>query len=65
MSASPQAITGAMQLYFSGESLRSVQKFLNLQGVKVSHQTVHNWIAKYVKLMQGYLDQIQPKVGDK
>jgi transposase-like protein len=37
MRASPQAITSAMQLYFTGESLRNVQKFLRLQGVNVSH----------------------------
>ena len=54
-----------MQLYFTGESLRNVQKFLALQGVNVSHVTIYNWIAKYVKLMEGYLDKIQPNVGDK
>ena len=37
MGATPQSITSAMQLYFTGESLRSVQKFLRLQGVNVSH----------------------------
>ena len=30
-----------MQLYFTGESFRNVQKFLKLQGVKVSHVAVH------------------------
>jgi len=30
MKASPQVITSAMQLYFTGESLRNVQKFLRL-----------------------------------
>ncbi len=64
MGATPQAITGALQLYFSGESLRSTQKFLRLQGVNVSHQTVHNWIAKYVSLMKEYLDKIPPTVSD-
>jgi putative transposase len=64
MGANPKAITGAMQLYFSGESLRNVQRFLRLQGVTVSHVTVYNWIGKYVKLMQGYLDQITPQVSD-
>ncbi|HEV2138648.1 MAG TPA: DDE-type integrase/transposase/recombinase [Nitrososphaerales archaeon] len=64
MGATSQAITGALQLYFSGESLRSTQKFLRLQGVNVSHQTVHNWIAKYVGLMEKYLDQITPNVSD-
>lgn len=65
MHATPQMITGAMQLYFSGESFRNVQKFLKLQGLKVSHQTVYNWIQKYVGLMRGYLDKIVPNVSDK
>jgi len=64
MHASPQCITGAMQLYFTGESFRNVQKFLKLQGVNVVHQTVYNWIQKYVELMQKYVDKIQPQVGN-
>ncbi len=63
MKASPEAVTSALQLYFTGESLRNVQKFLRLQGVEVSHQTVWNWIQKYVRLMQRYLDQIQPNLS--
>ena len=39
-------VTGALQLYFSGESLRNTQKFFKLQGVKVSHQTIYNWISE-------------------
>lgn len=65
MKASPQVITSAMQLYFTGESLRNVQKFLELQGVKITHKTVWNWIKKYVGLMESYLDKIVPNVGDK
>jgi putative transposase len=64
MRASPQAITQALQLYFTGESLRNVQKFLRLQGVNISHVSVSAWIAKYVRLMEGYLSQIHPQVGD-
>ncbi len=64
MAASPQAITSAMQLYFTGESLRNVQKFLLLQGVTVSHVTVYNWIGKYVKLMERYLSEFTPNVSD-
>ena len=64
MKASPQAITSAMQLYFTGESLRNVQKFLRLQGVTVSHVAVYKWIRKYVRLMEKYLDQIKPQVSD-
>ncbi|MEM3062870.1 MAG: IS6 family transposase [Nitrososphaerota archaeon] len=65
MKASPQVITSAMQLYFTGESLRNVQRFLELQGVKVTHKTVWNWIGKYVKLMDKYLSNFKPQVSDK
>jgi putative transposase len=64
MRATPQSITSAMQLYFTGESLRNVQKFLRLQGVNVSHVTVLNWMRKYVGLMEKYLSQITPNVFD-
>lgn len=64
MKASPQMITSAMQLYFTGESLRNVQRFLRLQGVEITHQTVYNWIKKYTGLMEKYLDEITPKVSD-
>jgi len=48
MHATPQIITSAMQLYFTGESFRNVQKFMRLQGVNVSHMGVYKWINKYV-----------------
>jgi len=64
MKVSPQAITSAMQLYFTGESLRNVQKFLRLQGVKVSHVAIYKWIHKYMSIMEKYLKQITPKVSD-
>lgn len=63
--ANPKAVTSALQLYFTGESLRNVQKFLRLQGIEVSHQTIYNWIKKYIGLMEKYLDKITPQVGDK
>jgi putative transposase len=64
MKHTPQAVTTAMQLYFSGESLRNTMESLKLLGVEISHQTVFNWIKKYVKLMKKYAEKIVPKVGD-
>lgn len=64
MKHNPQAITSAMQLYFSGESLRNTMKSLKLLGVEVSHQTVYKWIRKYVKLMKDYVEKITPNVSD-
>ena len=64
MKHNPQAITSAMQLYFSGESLRNTMKSLKLLGVEVSHQTVYNWIHKYTKLMNEYVERMEPNVGN-
>ena len=64
MKHNPQAITTAMQLYFSGESLRNTQKSLRLLGVQVCHRTVYKWIQKYSELMQNYAEKIQPNVSD-
>ncbi|MGH2612606.1 MAG: DDE-type integrase/transposase/recombinase [Rhabdochlamydiaceae bacterium] len=65
MKHDPKGITMAMQLYFSGESLRNVAKALKLLGVDVSYQTVYNWNKKYMALMNEYVKKIQPQVGDK
>ena len=62
MKHNPQAITTAMQLYFSGESLKKHQKSLKLLGVEVSHKTVFMWIKKYVRLMHDYAEKIVPNV---
>jgi transposase-like protein len=64
MKHNPQAITTAMQMYFSGESLRNTAKTLRLIGAQVSYQTVWNWIEKYMALMEKYLDKITPNVSD-
>jgi transposase-like protein len=64
MKHSPQGITTAMQLYFSGESLRNTSRSLKLIGVVVSHQTIYNWIEKYTELMQTYLEKITPSVSN-
>jgi transposase-like protein len=64
MRATPQIITSAMQLYFTGESLRNVQKFLKLQGITISHVAVMKWIRKYTRLMESYLESMKPNVSD-
>lgn len=64
MTVNPKVITSAMQLYFTGESLRKVTQFLKLQGVNIAHSTVYGWIKKYTGLMEKYLETITPQVGD-
>jgi putative transposase len=60
----PKAVTVALQLYFSGESLRKTRESLKLMGVEICPQTVLNWISKYVGLMERYADKIAPKLSD-
>ncbi|MBI5146613.1 MAG: DDE-type integrase/transposase/recombinase [Thaumarchaeota archaeon] len=64
MKHNPKGITTAMQLYFSGESLRNVAKSLRLLGMNITHQTVYNWIQKYTGLMEKYLENITPNISD-
>jgi putative transposase len=64
MHATPQMIRSALQLYFTGESFRNIQKFLRLQGVKMSHVAIYKRVKKYVSLMQAYLEKITPNVAD-
>jgi putative transposase len=64
MKHNPKAVTTAMQLYFSGESLRNTQKSIRLLGVTVSHQMIYSWIKKYVSLMQKYIEKLRPEVSD-
>jgi transposase-like protein len=64
MKHNPHGITTAMQLYFSGESLRNTARSLRFLGVQVSHKTVFMWIKKYTALMQKYVEKITPNVSD-
>jgi transposase-like protein len=64
MKHNPKAVTIAMQLYFSGESLRNTANSLRLIGVEVSYRTILNWIRKYTKLMKAYVEKIVPNVSD-
>jgi len=63
MKSTPQIITSALQLYFSGASLRKCAEFLKLQGVKVSYVAVYKWINKYVALMDKYIEKLTPQVS--
>ena len=63
MKHNPRAVTTAMQLYFSGESLRNTQKSLKFIGTEVSHITINNWIEKYITIMQKYVDNLKPNIS--
>lgn len=53
-----EIISSAIDLYFRGLSLRQVQQHLqDCHQTKVTHTTIHNWIRKYVYVINEYLDE--------
>ena len=65
LKATPELVTVSMNLYFNGESLRHVADSMKLFGVDVTHKTIENWIKKYVRLMEQYIESITPHVSEK
>ena len=58
-----EVITGALQMYFTGMSFRDISSHYELLGISVSHVTIHNWVAKYSKIVSDYIDSIVPRTG--
>jgi transposase-like protein len=62
----PEKIALAIDLYFRGMSLRQVvEHFQQVYKLKVSPQTVYNWIAHYSKIAAEWMDSQNAKVGEK
>lgn len=65
MHAAPEIITKAMHLFFTGGSHRNIRDFLRLEGVRLSHVTIGNWVDRYVALMKSVLKFMRPMVGER
>ena len=57
-------ITGALQMYYSGMSVRKIADHYEMLGIDVSFKTIYNWVSKYSKMISVYLDGIVPRVGN-
>ena len=57
-------IAGALQMYYSGMSVRDISNHCEMMGIEISHMAVYKWIAKYSKMTSRYLNGIVPRVGD-
>ena len=62
--ATPEQITMAVDLLFSGLSPRKTAKSIRMTGANVSHVTVQNWAREYAGLMDRFMDDITPRVGE-
>ena len=63
--ATPEQISTAVELVFSGLSTRKTAKALQGMNVKANHMTVMRWATEYARLMERFADRITPQVGEK
>jgi len=65
MKYNPKVIALTLDLYFQGLSLRKISYHLKrFYELDVSYKSVHNWIGKYIGIMNEYVNTIKPDVGD-
>ncbi|MCJ7571720.1 MAG: IS6 family transposase [Candidatus Thermoplasmatota archaeon] len=65
MKYNPKIIALTLDLYFKGISLRKISQHLKqFYELNISHKSVYNWIEKYVGIMNEYVNEIQPEIGD-
>ena len=57
-------ITRALQMYYSGMSVRDVADCFEQEDIKVSHMTIYRWVEKYSKMTHDYLKGIVPRVSE-
>ena len=65
MKANPKIICLVLDLYFKGVSLRKIADHLQqFYELKLSHVSILRWIEKYVKIMDKYVSQFKPELGN-
>ena len=57
-------INRALQLYFTGMSVRDIADCFEQEEITVSHMTIYRWIAKYSQMTSVYLNGIVPRVSN-
>jgi len=64
MKYNPKIIALTLDLYFQGLSLRKISHHLKqFYELNISFKSIHNWIQKYIGIMNEYVDTIQPDIG--
>ena len=57
-------ITGAMQMYYTGMSVRDIANHYEMMGTSVNHMTIYNWVSQYSAMSDIFLNTIIPRVGN-
>ena len=58
-------ITGALQMYYSGMSVRDIENHYEMMGIEVNHSSIYDWICKYSTMVSKYLNDIVPRTNDR
>lgn len=56
-------ITGTMQMYFTGMSVRDITDHYEMLEIDMSHMAIYKWTTKYSKNISEYLERITPHLG--
>lgn len=65
MKYNPKTIALTLDLYFRGLSLRKISQHLKeFYSLGITHMTIYNWIEKYIGIMNEYVSNIQPDIGE-
>lgn len=57
-------VTGALQMYYSGMSVRDIENHYEMLGIDIDHSNIYRWICKYSRMASKYLNEIVPRVGN-
>ena len=56
-------ITRALQMYFTGMSVRDIADCFEQEEIDVTYRSIYNWIDKYARMTTEYINEIVPRVG--
>lgn len=64
MRIDPKIISLALDLYFKGISLRKISDHVKqFYGVKIGKSAIHKWLMKYGKIINEYVNQLEPDLS--
>ena len=65
MRSNDVVITRALQMYYTGMSVRDIADCFEQEEITVTYRTIYNWVAKYSKMTTDYLNEIVPRTNSR
>ena len=65
MRSNDVVITRALQMYYTGMSVRDIADCFEQEEIAVTYRTIYNWVAKYSKMATDYLNEIVPRTNSR